>query len=292
MGNTELPDSLLADILGHGGVSHIGTDLILLEDFTNLPISIKACRTTRIIIGLCLQGRSKYTANTIERDVLPDDAIIIPDGQVVDEYVFNKASKGIGIMMSPDFFHEVVKDIHELSLLFLFSRTFPVFRLEPEERNQVVDYFNLIKRKVDDEGNRFRKDVARHLIAAMICELGNAIGRIHTGYNGKPTRAESIFNDFIHLVEQNYMQERRVSWYGEQMCITPKYLSETVKLVSRRTPNEWIDDYVTMELRVQLRNTSKSIKEIARDMNFPNQSFLGKYFKEHVGMSPMSYRRS
>ncbi len=292
MGNTELPDSLLADILGHGGVSHIGTDLILLEDFTNLPISIKACRTTRIIIGLCLQGRSKYTANTIERDVLPDDAIIIPDGQVVDEYVFNKASKGIGIMMSPDFFHEVVKDIHELSLLFLFSRTFPVFRLEPEERNQVVDYFNLIKRKVDDEGNRFRKDVARHLIAAMICELGNAIGRIHTDYNGKPTRAESIFNDFMHLVEQNYMQERRVSWYGEQMCITPKYLSETVKQVSRRTPNEWIDDYVTMELRVQLRNTSKSIKEIARDMNFPNQSFLGKYFKEHVGMSPMSYRRS
>lgn len=76
------------------------------------------------------------------------------------------------------------------------------------------------------------------------------------------------------------------------MCITPKYLSETVKTVSRRTPNEWIDNYVTMELRAQLRNTTKSIKEIAREMNFPNQSFLGKYFKEHVGMSPMSYRKS
>ena len=35
-----------------------------------------------------------------------------------------------------------------------------------------------------------------------------------------------------------------------------------------------------------------SIKEIAQNLNFPNQSFLGKYFKEHVGMSPKEYRRS
>jgi len=47
-----------------------------------------------------------------------------------------------------------------------------------------------------------------------------------------------------------------------------------------------------MELRVLLKNTTKSIKEISQDMCFPNQSFMGKYFKEHVGMSPMSYRKS
>ena len=41
-----------------------------------------------------------------------------------------------------------------------------------------------------------------------------------------------------------------------------------------------------------LRNTSKSIKELAAHMNFPSQSFFGKYFKEHVGMTPMSYRKA
>ena len=65
-----------------------------------------------------------------------------------------------------------------------------------------------------------------------------------------------------------------------------------VKAVSRRTPNEWIDNYVVMELRSLLKNTTKTVKEIAADMNFPNQSFLGKYFKEHVGLSPVSYRKS
>ena len=65
-----------------------------------------------------------------------------------------------------------------------------------------------------------------------------------------------------------------------------------VKLISKRTPNDWIDDYVVLELRVLLRNSSKTIKEITEMLHFPNQSFLGKYFKEHVGMSPSEYRRS
>ena len=75
------------------------------------------------------------------------------------------------------------------------------------------------------------------------------------------------------------------------MCITAKYLSETVKQVSKRTPNEWIDSYVTLEVRVLLKNSTKAIKEIALELNFPNQSFLGKFFKEHVGMSPSAYRK-
>ena len=65
-----------------------------------------------------------------------------------------------------------------------------------------------------------------------------------------------------------------------------------VKQVSKRTPNDWIDNYVMLEIRVLLKNTTKSIKEIADAVNFPNQSFLGKFFKEHMGMSPSEYRKS
>lgn len=65
-----------------------------------------------------------------------------------------------------------------------------------------------------------------------------------------------------------------------------------MKSVSNRTPNEWIDYYVMLELRVRLRNTESSIKEITQGMNFSSQSFLGKYFKEHAGMSPSEYRNN
>ena len=291
MENIELKESSIADVLRYGPVSHVDDDLLLVEDLSQVPKASVPRRNHDIIIGLCLVGESNYTLNTEEHIVRPDDALIIPNGQVIDSCVRKPGTSGVGIMMSPDFFQEVVGDMREISSLILFSRNHPVFRLSARERVSIMNYFRLIKEKVDDDALLFRKDVVRHLVAAMICEIGNAIDRIQHNSEPAATRADAIFTDFIRLVEQNYKQERRVSWYGEQLCITPKYLSEMVKQVSRRTPNEWIDTYVTTELRVQLRSTTKSIKEIARDMNFPNQSFLGKYFKEHVGMSPMTYRK-
>ena len=35
---------------------------------------------------------------------------------------------------------------------------------------------------------------------------------------------------------------------------------------------------------------SLSLKEIADRYNFPDQSFFGRYFKKHTGMSPKEYR--
>ncbi|MBQ5826872.1 MAG: AraC family transcriptional regulator, partial [Bacteroidaceae bacterium] len=48
---------------------------------------------------------------------------------------------------------------------------------------------------------------------------------------------------------------------------------------------------IVKEAKRQLKYTDKSVKEIAMQMDFPNVSFFGKYFKTHVGVSPMEYRK-
>ena len=44
-------------------------------------------------------------------------------------------------------------------------------------------------------------------------------------------------------------------------------------------------------MRLLLKQSDKSIKEIAEELRFPNQSFMGKFFKEHTGMSPSAFRK-
>ena len=271
----------------------IDDDLLLFPEFGDLPIVPDVPRRMGcLLVGLCLRGEARYTVDTEERVVKPNDVIIISEGQVVNNSHLSSDLSGIAIMMSENFFNEVMQGVHDLSSLFLFSRSHPVFGLRVDEVENIITYFRMIQQKVETVSHNFRRDVVRSLMAAMIYDISHVMYDVRQGTTRKQTRAESIFTDFIMLVEQNFRTERRVSWYGEQLCITPKYLSETVKAVSRRTPNEWIDKYVTLELRVQLKNTAKSIKEIAEDLNFPNQSFLGKYFKEHVGMSPSKFRKS
>ena len=216
---------------------------------------------------------------------------MIHNGQVLDNYMLSPDFHGIGIMLSEVFYHEIIKDIHELSSLFLFSRSHPVFNLSADESFMISQYYKALQYKVDDQNHHFRTEAVRSLLLTMLYDLSNAIFRLQQNNDKRQTRAEAIFTAFIKLVEENFRRERRVSWYGERLFITPKYLSETAKLVSQKTPNEWIDNYVLLEIRVLLKNTTMNIKEIAQQLNFPNQSFLGKYFKEHVGMSPSEYRK-
>ena len=156
------------------------------------------------------------------------------------------------------------------------------------------EYVKIIKERLVFGDYNYRKEVVRLLLVAMIYDIGTAIMRVMEKEGKEPvnsSKAKRCFVQFIQLVEQNFRSERRVSWYANQMGLTPKYLSEIISSTSKRTPNDWIDKYVTTEIRNQLSNTNKKISEIAEDLNFPSQSFLGKYFRENVGMSPSEYRK-
>lgn len=271
---------------------YIDDDIILFDNFHEVPLPTENVRMNCLFLALCTAGKASYTVDTKERTVAANDAIIISEGQVLGDYMVSRDCNGIVIMLSYNFFRNIISDVHELSQMFLFSRTHPVFHLEENEAATIKEYFYLIQSKVKTKELHFHKEVVISLMKALIYDISNTIYQIQQLNTTKKTRAESIFTNFIKLVEQNFRAERRVGWYAEQLCITPKYLSESVKAVSKRRPNEWIDNYVVMEIRVMLKNSTMTIKEISEQLNFANQSFLGKYFKEHVGMSPKEYRRS
>ncbi len=273
------------------GSSFIDNDLVLFSSFKDIPLSTEPRKVNCLLVALCMEGSARYNVDTKEQVMRKNDVVVLNNGQVIGNYTLSNDCKGVAIMTSNDFFDEIIKEVHEMSQLFLFAYSHPVFNLKPDKVGVFVDYFNIIRKKVDDLEHHFRRELAMSLLKAMIYDIGNEIRQNQMNFP-KRTRADVIFNEFINLVKANFRQERRVSWYGQQLCITPKYLSESVKQVSHKTPNEWIDHYVTLEMRVLLRNSTMSIKEISQNLNFPNQSFMGKYFKEHVGMSPSKYRRS
>lgn len=105
------------------------------------------------------------------------------------------------------------------------------------------------------------------------------------------SRREFLFSRFKKLVSTHYQQQRQVEFYASELCVTSKYLSTSVKMVSGRTAREWINDAVLREMKYQLIHSGQSIKEIAYRLNFPSISFFGKFFKKQTGMSPTSYRR-
>ena len=288
---TLILDSDLSKAKTWEGSVSLDNDLLLSDRINKAPMPREPRKMNFILIGLCTKGQLRYRIDDKQQVIHAGDILIVSEHQVIDEYKPSPSMEGLCIMMSVNFFHEIIKSVHDVSSLFVFSRTQPVLKLEKREINAFKEFFYVIKQKINDKGNHFRKDLIRTLLLAMFYDVGNIIYRVRS-FGEIQIPSEKAFTQFLHLVQENCKRERRVSWYAQQLNITPKYLSLIVKRISGRTALEWIENYVTMELRVILKNSTKSIKEIAEEMNFPNQSFLGKYFKEHVGMTPSKYRKS
>ena len=209
--------------------SYIDDDLLLIDDLAYLPWPNEPRRLNCILLAFCSAGKVQYSVNTEEYMVRAGDAIIISEGTVADSYMVSRDLKGVGLMMSSNFFRETVQSVHDLSQLFLYARTHPVFRLSPKEAATLVNYYNTIKLKVDETEHHFRSALVKSIIMAMIYDVSNVLFRLQQVSDKRQTRAETIFTSFIENVEKNFRAERRVAWYAEQQHITPKYLSETVK---------------------------------------------------------------
>lgn len=72
--------------------------------------------------------------------------------------------------------------------------------------------------------------------------------------------------------------------------MTPRYFSNLIKETSQQSAAEWIDNYIVTEAGILLRTTNLSVKEVSEALNFPDQSFFGKYFKRRTGISPKEYK--
>lgn len=106
----------------------------------------------------------------------------------------------------------------------------------------------------------------------------------------KSYRVRELFNHFMMMLERDYKSYRDVKYYASMMHITPKYLTNIVRQVTGHTPKNIIDQYIILQLKMQLKRSSQSIKEIAWEYNFTDVSFFCRYFKQHTGLTPQQVR--
>lgn len=291
MVNKNIVDTTLEQAREWGHALYLNDGLVLTDQITDAPISREPKRMNFILMAMCHQGQATFRIDTRELSVLPGDLFFISERHIVDNFMSSSDFECQCIMLSTPFYHGFVQNVKNVSSLMLFSMNNPVVHLTPQEIRTYENYYKTIRKKMTNEGHQFRTEVIQALLLAMFYDMSGVIYRIEQNTAKKQSRSDVLFARFIALLQENFRKERRVAWYAKQLNITAKYLSEIVKHVSLRTPNEWIDNYVILEIRVLLKNSPKTIKEITEELNFPNQSFLGKYFKEHVGMSPSEYRK-
>lgn len=105
------------------------------------------------------------------------------------------------------------------------------------------------------------------------------------------TMADTYFRTFINLVGSHVRTEHEVLFYAEQLHITPKYLSEICKQKTGRKAKEIISAVLLRGIKNDLLVSGKSMKMLASEYGFADQSSLGKFFRKMTGLSPLHYKK-
>ena len=105
------------------------------------------------------------------------------------------------------------------------------------------------------------------------------------------SRKDEVLQKFVSMLYRNYRTEHEVTYYAEQQFLTTRYFSTIVKERSGKSPSQWIATALLVDARNLLKNTNMTIKEISDQLCFPNQSYLGKWFKNLTSASPLDFRK-
>lgn len=255
-----------------------------------------------LTLFMCHSGSGVLEVNLEKYRLEPNTLIVVDPTSLVRTCELDNL-QGEMLFISAPFLSDVNFDLQALHQTLVFrEKQSPLLALAEAEVETLGMFFRLLHDNavaVGKSSSPLPKNIARSLVSAMLYQIMHFVHQ-HRDEQGYPdqgsrvmsSRRLSYVHDFGRLVQKYYRKERSVAFYASKLFISPKYLSLLVKEATGRSAAAWIDEYVIMEAKNMLRFSGRNIQQITYDLNFPNQSAFGKYFKHLTGMSPTQYQKS
>lgn len=181
-------------------------------------------------------------------------------------------------------------------IYFDYNEAHPTYIHTPDERSQrtwreVLLWMDMARMLFADGADiKFRElQEETFLQGFWMWNFGTIQERIETS-NGF-SNTQLIVHRFIRMVKAEAVSHHRADYYAEKLNISQRYLNKIVwKHTCGRTPKQLIDEQLTAEIKEKLTDLTLSVTQVAYSLNFPDQSYLSRFFRRHTGMSPAQYR--
>lgn len=244
------------------------------------------------IILLCIEGEFHIRVALKEYEMHSGMFCVIITGNIFEVLSISDDFKGFLIATRNDFM-PTTENTAQAMAFYKCLRNKHCFVFEEKELREVIKIYHSIKSTLQDTEHPFKIPILQSYTRILFYWMVPVVIKESDLLEKRsPTRQDELFGRFISEVEAHYRKERSIKFYADLLCITPKYLSSVIYKVSQRLAGEWIDDYVILEAKTLLKSGKLSIQQISEQLNFPNQSFFGKFFKRYAGMSPKEYKNS
>ena len=253
------------------------------------PLYSRLYKTSNIVILISLQGQARITLDLQEYTLVSNTVIFLLPDSIISLTNASNDFRVSYFACSDDLFRE--SSFRFTPQFFHFIKENPCKILLPEHTALIKGLMTATAAINADQANCFRYDIAKNLLQIFLMDLYDKIYRWFStldieGHN----RQDKLFRKFMSLIHAHCPSEREVSFYAGKLCISTKYLTDICHAIIGKSAKKIIDYFTILEIKVLLQNTELSIQTISDRLNFPDQSYLGRFFKRHENSSPAEYR--
>lgn len=278
------------------GIDNIPNDSIVIgEDLALVSINHSSIaeghheprKLKHAVIAVYTSGHCRMRINLNDYDIESPMLLTLMPGQIIEQMECSPNLQGYAIALSKRFIDMLNLPGWQQRYMAMYNN--PLGIVTPDMMQPIRIFYAILYRAAANEDNPFRLQVIENLIRVFYY---GGLGSFRTPEQSDTPYKNSVVERFMELVQEHYREERLIGFYADKLCITPKYLSKLVKENTGRSAGDWIENHVILEARAMLQSSDMTIQQIASTLNFPNQSFFGKYFKRVTGMSPKQYRNA
>lgn len=241
------------------------------------------------LVCLCRRGTAKVNIGIKEYTIGENTQVLLIPGTI---FYISETSDDLYLSYLC-FTHELFQEacLHMESAFITFLKEFPCYTL-PKHGTHVVDgLLRSAEAIYQDKKNRYRVQLAKNHLQSLLLDIYDKYHRFYNrGETGISNRQDELFKSFIMLLNEYSTSEREVAFYADRLGISTKYLSGICRHIADKSAKEVIDNFAILQIKVLLQSTELSIVEIADRLRFPDQSYMGRYFKRHEGITPKEYR--
>lgn len=250
---------------------------------------------TAIII---LKGTFKAIINGKEQFYEKNTYINIPDKTDITYIEFSNDFHGMLVAISPSIVDDIFRNRNPFPYTFRIKINVFQGSLQLSRKNTAVlrkDINQLIE-SLRNTSHNYAKEINYAYFYILLTDLADIIwGKEGKGEPDRTTDMSHkaiIMRDLMILLSKNVEKETSIDFYADALFISKQYLSLVVKQSTKLTIGRLIANIRAERASQLLRDPRLSIQQISDKLSFPDQTTFGKFFKKHIGTSPLKYRSS
>lgn len=196
--------------------------------------------------------------------------------------------KGYLINFTEDFFHTFLADHHFLEHFSFYKRTSKSICYYPD--NSLEDCIQLFEKLCSIYGNKnefFAEYIRIYLIELF---LGIQSRLNNNSKNIQESNRHYKIEQFQQLVENHFFEAHYPKYYADILSISPNYLNAICKTHLNTTAGNYIRSRIALEAKRLLINSALSISEISFQLQFEDNSYFTKFFKQLTNLTPIEFR--